>query len=646
MSTIELIDGQGKRVKLGKRLNKGGEGAVYALPDSADRVAKIYLKPATSERIAKIKAMPAIRSQALSELAAWPIELIRERQSGTPVGFIMDNFPNRKDIHHLYGPKSRLQAFPGADWRFLVRAATNSARAFTIVHDAGHAIGDINHGSILVGRDATVKLVDCDSFHVNAQGRQFFCDVGVETFTPPELQGISFRGVARTPNHDNFGLAVLIFHLLFMGRHPFAGRYLAVGDMPIGRAIKECRFPYSGNNKAMQMEPPPGTPSLSFVGTDVAQLFERAFTQAAINNARPTARVWVDALYRLEKNSKRCGIDPGHWHPGQLSVCPWCQMEAKGANSLFPFVIPLAAGSSGSTLDLESLWRQLSSLPALGPAPAIPAAQVQPSAEARRLGNPGRRAKPTALAAGIGSFAAATFMLPQLFILWIFLGLILYNAVMKTLAKTEQVDEFKRALSDIESNFRRSEADWQNRAGDRVFEDAKRKFLGLKNEIDQIPAKRIRELDRLKQSQRKLQLDRFLDRFDLEDAKIEGIGPGRKRTLESYGIETAEDVVSQKIFNVPGFGPKMIERLMKWRRSIEAKFVFDPAKAIDPRDIAKVEQDIQALRTKAHAAAKSAHAEATQAHAKISSFRETMKPQIDALQVQYAQALADFKFVS
>jgi len=41
-----------------------------------------------------------------------------------------------------------------------------------------------------------------------------------------------FRGLERSAGHDAFGLAVLLFHLLFMGRHPFAGRSLA-GEMTI-----------------------------------------------------------------------------------------------------------------------------------------------------------------------------------------------------------------------------------------------------------------------------------------------------------------------------------------------------------------------------------------------------------------------------
>jgi len=607
----DLVDSQGNPIRLGALLGKGGEGAVYEVSQTTVTVAKVYHKPLSQDRTDKIKAMTMMRTDSLSKLTSWPIDLIRMRTTGQPIGLIMPRIANRKNIHHLYGPKSRLQDFPKADWRFLVRAAANIARAFSVVHDTGCVVGDVNHGSIMVAEDATVSLIDCDSFQVHAQGRNFLCEVGIETFTPPELQDMSFRGVLRTPNCDNFGLAVMIFHLLFMGRHPFAGRFSGAGDMPIARAIKECRFPYSANHKAMQMDPPPGTPPLSFVGAEVAHLFEIAFSQTAIKNKRPTALTWVTAMQALEKNTKRCGVNLGHWHPSHLSECPWCHMEARGANPLFPFVVPLTPGVFGPTVDLEALWQQIIGLPILGPAPTIPVPEVSPSAAAQKLGKP-------------GIFAFVVDFLT---------------------GRADEVDRFRKAMSDADANFKRVEADWLRRASEGAFDDAKRKFIELKKEIMQIPAKRNHALDQLKQSQRMLQLDRFLDKFELENASIEGIGPGRKRALESYGIETAKDIVPHRINAVPGFGPKMVERLMKWRRSIEAKFAFDPAKAIDPRDIAKVEQDILALRTKTETEAKAAHAAAMQAHARITAIRQMMRPQLDALQRTLAQARADYEYI-
>jgi DNA-binding helix-hairpin-helix protein with protein kinase domain len=199
---------------------------------------------------------------------------------------------------------------------------------------------------------------------------------------------------------------------------------------------------------------------------------------------------------------------------------------------------------------------------------------------------------------------------------------------------------------EAERNFNRANTDWQSRAGSETFLAAKRKFGACRTDITEIPIKRNSALEQLRQSHRKLQLDRYLDRFEIEDAKIKGIGPGRKGTLASYGIETAEDLVPNRIGAVPGFGPNLIERLVRWRRSLEAKFVFDPTKTIDPRDIIKVEQQFQTLRLQAEAAAKLAHAEALQTHARVLSIRQSGRPQMDALQAAMAQAKVDMDFVS
>jgi hypothetical protein len=66
---------------------------------------------------------------------------------------------------------------------------------------------------------------------------------------PPELQGKRLDQVTRTSNHDSFGMAVLVFNLLFMGRHPFAGKYLGRDDMPMDKAIAQFRFAYSARAK-------------------------------------------------------------------------------------------------------------------------------------------------------------------------------------------------------------------------------------------------------------------------------------------------------------------------------------------------------------------------------------------------------------
>lgn len=82
-------------------------------------------------RTAKIQAMSSFWTDALVKLTAWPIGLLRQRAQG-PIGLLMPKVSGRKDIHHLYSPKSRGADFQSADWRFLMRTAANAARAFAI----------------------------------------------------------------------------------------------------------------------------------------------------------------------------------------------------------------------------------------------------------------------------------------------------------------------------------------------------------------------------------------------------------------------------------------------------------------------------------------------------------------------------------
>ena len=637
------MDSKGRKISLGAILGKGGEGTVYEVRHSADTAAKVYHGPLSADRRAKIQAMVNIRTEGLGTVAAWPLDLLALRESRQAIGLLMPKVANKKNIHHVYGPKSRLKDFPKADWRFLIRTAANVARAFVGVHEAKCVIGDVNHGSIMVAEDATVSLIDCDSFQVGTPGRQFLCDVGVETFTPPELQGKPFRGAVRTPNFDNFGLAVMVFHLLFMGRHPFAGRFFGVGEMPIAKAIKECRFPYSAQHLAMQMEQPPGTPPLSFTGNEIAQLFEKAFSRPTIMGGRPLAREWVSALVALEKSTKQCGISRSHWYPSHLAACPWCRMESLGANPLFPFVMP--AGVPGGGVDVEGLWRMLQALENPGPAPSIESPIVPPSAEAVKVAGAIRVAQPVAAAVGFCVFVAGVAFKPALF--WLFgIGAFLtYIVTLNAFSRDSGIERFRKLQSEAEAAVEGVRPEWERRAGGQLFHEAKARFINLKAEFDDIPKRRFGALEALKAVQRKQQLNNFLAKFEIEDAQIEGIGPARKRLLESYGIEAADDVVASRLQSVPGFGNIMIGRLVGWRLSIERKFVFDSTRTIDPRDIAKVEQKIQALRSELQNSLKTVHEEVMKVHAEISAARRAMRPKLEQLANALGQARADYNWV-
>src|ERR1700688_4561163 len=76
-----------------------------------------------------------------------------------------------------------------------------------------------------------------------------FCEVGVPTYTQPDLQNRPFSPFQR--NH------------LFMGRHPYAGRFSGRREMPIERAISECRFSFRHLAQKAQMSSPPNSLTLA-----------------------------------------------------------------------------------------------------------------------------------------------------------------------------------------------------------------------------------------------------------------------------------------------------------------------------------------------------------------------------------------------
>src|SRR3954452_3390282 len=128
-----LRSDSGQVIETGKLLGKGGEGSVYEISGQTGLLAKIYHNPVGPEKLRKLKAMTAIKTDALSKIAAWPTTVLHEES--TPRGFVMPYASGYRDIHLLYTPKSRKDTFPKATWPFLIHAATNIARGFSVVHE-------------------------------------------------------------------------------------------------------------------------------------------------------------------------------------------------------------------------------------------------------------------------------------------------------------------------------------------------------------------------------------------------------------------------------------------------------------------------------------------------------------------------------
>ena len=558
-------DLQGREAGLGRCLGQGGEGAVYSVPMWPRSVAKIYARRPDDHTSRKLQAMVELGTEELTSFAAWPQGLLLDPRTGAAVGFLMPRVDAHREIHALYGPTARKAAFPDASWAFLVRVARNLAAAFDAVHRHGHVIGDVNQGNVVVSRKATVRLIDCDSFQVTHRGQTYPCRVGVPLFTPPELQGQRLDSVLRTPDHDRFGLAVLVFHLLFMGRHPFTGRHRDRA-VPVEAAIREGLFAFGREARAQGWAPPPFSLVLEDVTRPVAELFERAFgREAAGGGPRPTAEEWARALDALEARLVICGDDPRHVHALAKGSCPWCRIEEAGGPSFYF----LAQGSAPDAFDLAATWRAIEAVLPPGPAP-LP---DPPPVRARHATRP----SPS------GRFRQA-----------------LARAVSPGRAVRERNEAERRAqeIEKAEETVRRFQDQWKALCGDGGFVARKKELEAAKAAFDGLKAVEDREWEALSARFREARLPDHLRTFDLEFARIPGLGPAEVARLAGRGITTAADLAPERLMTIRRIDLDLVRGLLLFKGVATRAFHFDPVTGIPGKDRKALEES-QARRRKA-----------------------------------------------
>ena len=636
-----LIDPTGRPLALGPSpIAVGGEGGIYAVAGDPAVVAKVYNSPQPPERSAKLRAMAELANQSLTQVAAWPTATLHQQSGGLVAGVLMPRITGSLEIHHLYSVAQRKKDFPDADWRFLVHAARNCALAFEAIHAAGHVIGDVNQKNVLVSPRGIVHLVDCDSFQVrDSTGKVYRCDVGVPEFTPPELQGQSFRTIDRTPDHDRFGLAVLIFHLLMMGRHPFAGVYSGDGEMPLEKAITTGRFAYASTPEVTLMRPPPGTPPISLLAGPLLPLFERSFlVPGAAGTGRPAPGEWQDALASVANELGACPVDPRHVFPRALGACPWCQLL--GSVGVLFFLPGAGVGVKlNPNFNLGAIWAEIGRWTVADFGYTRPQPTQPPSRQARPvprgLGSPtplpllpakARVSVLYELGAALGMVASLLLLCAAWkvalvglvgFSLWL---VILLRTMPSRLARAKRRmlrarerglqawedenqgwaaeyrrritrrDQLQAALDALEAPLQRTATDARTAFNSvRVTLEATRQRYEAKTRQYQT------ERQDIVKNSRRLQQNQFLDSILIADHRIVGISSARLANLRSFGIETALDVGRLGVVKVPQIGPKLTERLVEWRDEQARNFRFDASQPT--RELVTLERNHHALIT-------------------------------------------------
>ncbi len=325
---MRLRDEHGTSVELSKVLGKGGEAEVWAVSTHSGSVAKIYHEPSAGHE-AKLRAMvaqPPVDPTRGHVSICWPQALLFDPVTRRNLGFLMPriDLSQHRELFKIYNAKARQSEAPDFTWAYLVTAAENIASVLDSIHAKGYIVGDVNESNFFISSQALATIVDCDSMQVRTASGTFHCTVAKPEYMAPELQGADLAKVLRTQPQDNFALAVLIFHLLMEGFHPYSGRWTKGGEAPsIAERISRGDSPYGSSSR---ISVSPGAPPIEILPAAIRALFVRAFYQGNRDpSRRPSAREWQQALHTLGSALFTCKANPQHQYSNHLGRCPWCE---------------------------------------------------------------------------------------------------------------------------------------------------------------------------------------------------------------------------------------------------------------------------------------------------------------------------------
>ncbi len=326
-------------------LGKGGEGTVYTIAGMPGHVLKLF-KPEkrTDTRHRKLSAMIAtpLSSTAMQQVT-WPTDIVFEGKKF--VGYVMPFIKRHEPLNVAYSSKYK------STLSEKITIAKNLCAAVNAIHNAGQVCGDLNPNNIQVDpADATVTLVDADSYHIKEKNglRIYRCEVGLPEYLAREVQEKMTSGqmLATAPlptftqQTDLFAVAVHMFALLMNGCHPFA---CAVGSninisrlssvkqsvtapQPIDN-IKNGFFPF--HQKKANITTPAYAPDFDYLPSDIKNLFIRAFVNGhSMPTSRPNCVEWYNALDAMQKSLKTCATDNSHMYPSNLLSCPFCTAKS------------------------------------------------------------------------------------------------------------------------------------------------------------------------------------------------------------------------------------------------------------------------------------------------------------------------------
>lgn len=630
-ATNSIFKANGEAIQLGKVLGKGGEGTVYEISGANSQfVAKIYNKPIDIDKKNKLHYMTSFRTNGVESVSAWPIETIHttsDKSISSICGFVMRKIVECQPIHTLFSANDRKQHFPKMSWDYLVLVARNLASAVSKMHENNCIVGDLNESNILVNpKNATISLIDCDSYQVEKGNQLFLCTVGVGLYLPPELQKRDLKAAKRNVESDNFALAIFIFRLLFMGRHPFSGTYTGNANPPtIEESIANYLYFFSSHVANKVSKIPPGIPDLSLVNKQCQDLFELAFVKApSIRRARPNAHEWIAALDDIRNKLTKCKKNNSHLIYQSSGGCHWCKIEEKF--NIFHFSAPTNRDELSDhhikyledklnaftkyNLNLELPWHKEYELPRLSKA-LTP--KKLPKEVEEQLKKPRKsilsKIRLKLFLSILFTFSVIlislnyyitpignevlTMGILSVFIFYPHLdSIIVSNPYIMIKSYREEYRIRKKLLAKSNMEYNAIFSSYQNKRGElnKLIYSAKvynSNLQGLSTELapliqvckgllsqyrDALRDYR-QNVDAVLKIKKCRSMIEYLKGFQLMQTRFAGFPSEVRSELWNQGILTAADLIEDKLLKIRGIGPVRCNALLMWRQQLENEYV-------------------------------------------------------------------------
>lgn len=254
--TTRVCDPSGNELILGESICEGGEGKIYAIPQTTEFLIKIYHDEIISNPVKSSKILPRIADMVnmkdLPPEVAWPVMGIYDSNtSGSRrlIGFAMKKMDGRS-VRSLHYVDKIEKHFPGWNRKNLVMVAINFVNAVDKLHRRHILINDFNPSNFFVDNKGIVRFIDCDSYQVPGKKCTHYNSVHFNTHCAPELLiQPELMKHPRSVEHDLFGVAITIFQILMLGLHPYSRiggddpeQNLRSGMCPLG-TDSNCRLP-------------------------------------------------------------------------------------------------------------------------------------------------------------------------------------------------------------------------------------------------------------------------------------------------------------------------------------------------------------------------------------------------------------------